>query len=788
MPVDSIKLFPTILLQSTDILQNPVVLGIGAVALVLAIVLVIVLMQSGKAKRQHIQAAQRERAAYEFESRFGATFQRIPFHDNAADAAKSIAQVFRDQLGMSVVGIYAGRDGDEALLNVMTVTSPPTGALQGVPSSLPISGLRGFAQPQITQLSSISPAHSTLSAPQAGEQAGAAAQASLSQSPAAAVIPWHGSFGWKGLIVATISETTSFEALTHHRDALQSIGHRLASALEMSRSRTGQDSASRRVSSTIAFAGEVIRALDEQYPFTGIAKGIAALLGTDSAAVWRVDPDASMVRMVGQHGLRSAEFLPLPPGQGLAGSILASKELLSIEDAPSDPRCLFPREAKESGIASYLGMPLIDGDKLIAIIEVHSSTRRAWSSEDRRLLESAATIIVDVIKTTDARGNRLKVESSYLGLSEALQRLRSESEVMEAAVEVLGHALGVSRAIIVEVNDHGHVEQVKHEYRTPTTSSAMGAALGDEIFSKENLPSRDPIAINISSERSLVSSEVRTNLSILSELAVPIKLNGDDRVLLYLNQCDRVREWKPEEIAFTDRVARQLSLSLSNARALERASRDADEAKSETRQLIEESAQTESFIHALPEAVLGLDKEGRVTFFNTAGRSWLGLKDDDIGRMADMTEPLALSDDSIWEAVSAAKGPTRFEARLTHLTSSDSDTGALDTTQGAVQLPVSISVAPVRNARGEIAGRVVVMSDISHVGTSPTKAPANISEMRDRMVELERAVTLLREAEADARSALEQAQAAEAQAKVIAESWQRSESEVREELDPRPSG
>ena len=96
------------------------------------------------------------------------------------------------------------------------------------------------------------------------------------------------------------------------------------------------------------------------------------------------------------------------------------------------------------------------------MLEVHTTRPHIWSEEESLTLQSAASLVAEVVKSTDARGNRLKVESAYLGLSEALQRLRSRDEVMGAAVEVLGHALGVSRAIVVEFDEQGQPAPIKH--------------------------------------------------------------------------------------------------------------------------------------------------------------------------------------------------------------------------------------------------------------------------------------------------------------------------------------
>ena len=125
------------------------------------------------------------------------------------------------------------------------------------------------------------------------------------------------------------------------------LADRLAVALEFERERQELFALDERASRSAAFSRAVIACLNQPSPLAAIAHEVVNLMGAESAALWRVEPGGAMVRMVAAYGLKSAEFLPLPIGQGLAGSIAQSGEPLMLENAPADPRCIFPREARE---------------------------------------------------------------------------------------------------------------------------------------------------------------------------------------------------------------------------------------------------------------------------------------------------------------------------------------------------------------------------------------------------------------------------------------------------------
>src|SRR5262249_25216456 len=358
-----------------------------------------------------------------------------------------------------------------------------------------------------------------------------------------------------------------------------------------------------RAARTADFSRSLISCLEDSQPLEAVVREVTRLVSSDSAALWRVDESSGMVKMVAAHGLRSPEFLPLPIGQGLAVNVFKTREVHAIQDAPADPRCIFPREAQESGIVSYLGAPLTVNGTTLGVIEVHRASRRTWSDGDQRALESAASIISELVKTTDSRGNRLRVESAYLGLSESLQRLRSADELKEAVVEVLGHALGASRVVVVEFGDNDQPESVKQEFRNSAVKSALGVTFRKDIAAAVAAasPEGQPVAISDAREESLAGREAAADLGVLSEIAAPIRLAGKTHAIVYVHQCDRVKQWESDEIEFAERVGRQVALSLENLLALEAVSRDAQQSREELKKVIEVNAKAPARIQELEQ-------------------------------------------------------------------------------------------------------------------------------------------------------------------------------------------
>ncbi len=634
------------------------------IVLVLAVGLMVFLFARSSAQRREREVHVRERMLeMEREAQFEGAADRVPMSRTPADIAGHIARLLPEYLPMRVLAVYAGLPGDPGLSNVLTGTfhDGVGSSNSGLPASLPASLLAEHQRPVVVSLVAIGGHPSSNAAAveerqvRAEEPPANDAEAPVSATYESAIenesaiaktempakegigdepvgdtltsierddyardtrstdtvvlLPWHGPFEWSGLIVTAAPAGIGLEVLDPYRKPLERLTDRLAVALDCQHSEALREAAQQRAARTTDFSRSLISVLEDASPLDGIVRELTRFVGSDSAAMWRVDETSGMVRMVAAHGLRSPEFLPLPVGQGLAGSIAKSGELLAIEDAPADSRCIFPREARESGIISYLGAPLSADGRQLGVIEVHCASHRSWSENDRSSLESAADIVAELIRSTDSRGNRIRVESAYLGLSESLQRLRSDEEVKEAVVEVLGHALGASRVIVVEFNDQGQPEPIKQEYRQSSAKSALGAMFGAGLFAGVMASeSAQPIAISDSQKKSLAGTETATRLGILSEIAAPIRVEGKTRAIVYVHQCDRVREWEPDEIEFAERVVNQLSLSLSNLRSLESASSDAQQARAAAQRALEVGNEAPARIRELEQKLAGIER------------------------------------------------------------------------------------------------------------------------------------------------------------------------------------
>jgi GAF domain-containing protein len=719
-------------------LNNPFVLGAIAFFGVLVILLLVMLVLRARKNRSDETNVQSKLIAMEREAQFAAAVEQLPYQAAPDELANQIAVLFRDYLSLPVFKIYAGHESDTEFSNILpkeknsALVTNDLAITNALPPLIPASAALGFSHPQSINTNALM------------------TQQPMTAGQSITVIPWRGAFGWSGLIVANGLPTNPSEALSAYRQPIARLNDKLAVALEMASQHSDRFDMEQRLSRADNFYQGIINSLEDEAPLSSIMRDVAALVDSDSSALWLLDRASQMLQFNSSFGLRATEFLPLPLGQGLAGNVVETGQPLALEDAPSDPRCIFPRESRESGIGSYLGVPVISDGITVGALEVHTVNAKWWTDNDAATLISAASALAAVIKNTAVRGNKLRVENAYLGLAEALQRLQTAEELKEAVVEVLGHALGVSRAAIIDFDRATGPVSIQHEFTSPNTKSAVGATFRATTLQETiaNASGGEPLAISDSSAQSLLGNEQAKQLDVLSELVIPVKYDGKTRSIIYLHQCDRVRIWHQGEIEFADRVGRQLSLSLANLSALN-AARDGARSASESMQ------RAQAVVHSLPESVIGLDKDGHLTFFNNTARSWLGLSQEDLGKSVNWIAPLAMTDAMLWSRVTACKTVSRFASRLKH-----NDFGERTLSESLIMdddesRAVSISVAPMKGGTGEINGYLAVLSDTGHLSAGDRDTPSHIASLQEQQAEIEGKIAEARAAELHARARIE---------------------------------
>ena len=268
----------------------------------------------------------------------------------------------------------------------------------------------------------------------------------------------------------------------------------------------------------------------------------------------------------------------LPPGTGLSSVVVSEMKPLIIRDFEQE-RDRLPAAVlwgTEKPPASWLGAPMLVGERVIGIINVQSYRPNVWDEEDELLLFTIADQIA------------VAIENARL-----FEEARSHTEELEAINEVgrtITSVLDLDAVLRQIVNitkvRFGHyfvgIALVEGDQLTFWSGSTIGDSDVRPGFSRES--------VDLTYRPSLATEAARTGQSVLandvlsdprylamqklpdtrSELCIPIKAKG--RVIGVLDvQSDRPHAFDQTDVALHQSLASQAGVAIENARLFEQA-------------------------------------------------------------------------------------------------------------------------------------------------------------------------------------------------------------------------
>jgi phosphotransferase system enzyme I (PtsP) len=99
--------------------------------------------------------------------------------------------------------------------------------------------------------------------------------------------------------------------------------------------------------------------------------------------------------------LESVHMTTLRLGEGLVGLIAAQAEPLSLDNAPAHPAFAYRPETGEDPFYAFLGVPVLRAGQTLGVLVVQNRERRAYGEEETEALLTTATILAEMVATSD---------------------------------------------------------------------------------------------------------------------------------------------------------------------------------------------------------------------------------------------------------------------------------------------------------------------------------------------------------------------------------------------------
>jgi len=367
------------------------------------------------------------------------------------------------------------------------------------------------------------------------------------------------------------------------RELLVSFASQAALAVRNARLFSETQARRREAESLAGLSRVLAQTLDPVAMAQEIADAVRALMGTQTAGLYRLDPDSGdiiAVATAGDIGPTEGRVVGFPRGTGVASVAARERRPVITANLLDDPRIVLPPDVRsrieQATYRAVLSVPLVARDTVLGALSVGDVAGRVFSESDVRLAQAVADQAA------------LTLENARLYVEATRRRLEAEelASVARSLTETLDVA-AVGRHIVEGVCPLLSARFARLRLREPDGSLRAVAWFGegpDFVGPRHTLPPGAGIAGRAVQEGKSVwvsdfAADARTVLTdglrqysqrsdARAVLGVPLRVRGETIGALTVgDQTGRV--FTLGDIALAEAFADQAALALDNARLYE---------------------------------------------------------------------------------------------------------------------------------------------------------------------------------------------------------------------------
>jgi len=269
---------------------------------------------------------------------------------------------------------------------------------------------------------------------------------------------------WLGVLVLG---SRRYEALPEEDISFYApMGRQIALAIWHAQLRRSAEERLRRLTVLRRIDQAIIQKLNLREVLEAVLEGVPAEMGADAVAVSLLDETQSrfQVFLMRLPNGRVVEEPAFEVAEGLLHWFVERQEPVVIYDIHQDPRLQTHREVlQDSGLFSYLGVPLVVQGETIGVLHMFTTTPRVFDDEDvqffRTLAGQAAIAIANARLFYEAR-QRLRSAEQTLAAQIRIALLAPET-VPERVLQELQAVLGVRHADFYEYDESAGVLRLR---------------------------------------------------------------------------------------------------------------------------------------------------------------------------------------------------------------------------------------------------------------------------------------------------------------------------------------
>jgi GAF domain-containing protein len=360
-------------------------------------------------------------------------------------------------------------------------------------------------------------------------------------------------------------ELTLLEAVAHQ------VGQVVARASILAESREK----SRRLEALGRLAETLTATLSPDEVFRRVVDAAVELFTSSAAQLWLVDEDGQHIALHAVAGANASTegFERVRIGEGLIGTVVATRQPLAVVDALNDPRARNIEPSRAAGVVSVGIVPLLIGQKVLGALAIGVRARRQPTPEQMQLLGSLASHAANAINNAQLYREATRQAQRMSALAD-LGRLLSETLDLDLVAQRVADS--VRQLLGAHSSSLYRIDPESQALMAFAVTGEAGVAIGHTVFPRGHavvgvaVQERAPVATPnlLADPRFIFTEEMRAHIERIgnrSVLAVPLRIG--ERVIGALALGDHVgRRFDDDEIRLAEAFADQAALALENAR------------------------------------------------------------------------------------------------------------------------------------------------------------------------------------------------------------------------------
>ncbi len=373
------------------------------------------------------------------------------------------------------------------------------------------------------------------------------------------------------------------------------------------------------------------------------------------AQIWTINDAQTSLDLQASSGLEadlSSRVTQVAIATSALGNLAQQKATYRTNTLSTESGLLAPWMA-DVGIVAFAAYPLIYEERLLGIVTLYS--QQSLAPELLQAMESithSVALSLDRYWTQQALHQQLQRASLLAQITQAISQSLDPQIILDSATTQLGTIFKSSRCLIFTSIDPHHTGQpLITEYLDGPWPSVRGVQFprSGNLFI-DQLIGADQVVVSTdvyNDPRLNPLAELLSSIHVQSLVGIRTSYKGVINGAILLLQCDRSRDWPPNDLDLLTAVAAQLGIAIAQAKLLEQETQQRQQLE-EAKQHAETANQAKSeflanMSHELRtplNAILGFsqlmqrsatttpEQQDNITIINRSGEHLLGLIND----------------------------------------------------------------------------------------------------------------------------------------------------------------